>query len=94
MFQELATGFEVVPRVSGDRVFLDIRPRRDRPGARDPASVDTQQVASSVSARLGEWIELGGSAENAARNERGTLSTYGARKSDRRVWVKVEELQR
>ena len=95
VFQELATGFEVVPRVSGDRVFLDIRPRRDRPGANDPASVDSQQVASTVSARLGEWIELAGSSENVARNERGIVSTASAGASgDRRVWVKVEELPR
>lgn len=95
VFQELATGFEVVPRISGDRVFLDIHPRRDRPGAHDPAAVDTHQVASSVSARLGEWIELGGSAENVARSERGVLSSAGAGNSaERRVWVKVEELQR
>ena len=95
VFQELETGFEVVPRVSGDRVFLDIRPRRDRPGTIDPAVVDSQQVASSVSARLGEWIELGGSTENVARDERGIVSTSGARTSeDRRVWIMVEELQR
>jgi type II secretory pathway component GspD/PulD (secretin) len=95
VFQELATGFEVVPRMSGDRVLLDIQPRRDRPGAHGPASIDSQQVASTVSARLGEWIEIGSSAENIARHERGAVSTATARSSaDRRVWVKVEELQR
>ena len=94
-FQELSTGFEVVPRVTGDRVLLDIQPRRDRPGTAGSASVDTQQVATTVSARLGEWIELGGSAENIARHERGVVSTASASGAgERRVWLKVEELQR
>lgn len=94
-FQELSTGFAVVPRVSGDRVLLEIQPRRDRPGTAGSASVDTEQVTTTVSARLGEWIELGGSAENVARHERGvvsTLSVSGA--GERRVSLKVEELQR
>ncbi|MBI3373999.1 MAG: hypothetical protein HY017_19915 [Betaproteobacteria bacterium] len=94
-FQELSTGFEVVPRVSGERVLLDIQPRRDRSGTAGPASVDTQQVATTVSARLGEWIELGGSAENIARHERGVVSTSSASSAgERRVWLMVEELQR
>src|SRR3954468_9872936 len=30
VMQEAATGFEVVPRLSGDRVFLDLAPQRER----------------------------------------------------------------
>ncbi|OGA06632.1 MAG: hypothetical protein A3D95_06135 [Betaproteobacteria bacterium RIFCSPHIGHO2_12_FULL_69_13] len=91
--QDLATGFEVVPRLSGDMVFLDIAPQRETPGAL-PGSVQSQRVASSVSARLGEWFEIGGSSSAESRDERGILSTRrsGAAES-RRVWVKVEEVR-
>lgn len=94
-FQDLVTGFDVVPRLSGERVFLDIQPRRDRPASHAPESIDTRQLATTVSARLGEWIELGASAENLARHERGVVSTAGAGSAaEQRVWVKVEELPR
>jgi hypothetical protein len=47
-----------------------------------------------VRARLGEWVEIGGAAEAAARDDRG-IASAGARRSSesRRVWVKVEELR-
>jgi type II secretory pathway component GspD/PulD (secretin) len=93
VMQDLATGFEVVPRVSGDRVFLDIAPQRETPGAL-PGSVQSQRVASTVSARLGEWFEIGGAASGASRDDRGVLSaTRSSAEDSRRVWVKVEELR-
>jgi hypothetical protein len=90
--QQAVTGFEVAPRVSGDRVFLDIAPQResfDRQGG-----VQGQRLSSTVSARLGEWFEIGGSASDAARDERGLASASRSRTSEsRRVWVKVEEIR-
>ncbi len=92
-YRDLTTGFEVVPRVSGERVFLDISPRRETPvGSRGGA--DVERALTSASARLGEWFELGGSARDAARNDSGLLiGAAGLRKEDRRIWVKVEELK-
>jgi hypothetical protein len=48
-------GFEVTPRVSGDQVHLDIAQQRE-------AGMQSQRLSSSVTARLGEWVELGGTA--------------------------------
>jgi hypothetical protein len=90
--QEATTGFEVVPRLSGERVLLDIAPRRESLG--DAQRVQSQAIASTVSARLGEWFELGGADERATRDDRGLASSS---RSDftaaRKVWVKVEALQ-
>lgn len=92
LIQDLATGFEVTPRVSGDRVFLEIAPQRETPGAQ-PGSVQAQRVATTVTTRLGEWVEIGGTALAAARDERGIASASRMRSAEsRRVWVKVEEL--
>ncbi len=97
--QDADTGFAVVPRLSGDTVFLEINPQREtfdttRPGASDAALVRSQRVASSVSARLGEWIELGGALEAGSRDAGGILSSRDARTSEsRRIWVQVEELR-
>jgi hypothetical protein len=77
----------VVPRISGDTVLLDIAPQKE--------SFDRQQrMATTVSARLGEWFEVGGVAASAARDERGLASGRSASAYDtRRVWLKVEELR-
>jgi hypothetical protein len=91
-FQDLATGFEVVPRLAGGAVILEILQQRETPGAR-PGSVQGQRVATTITARLGEWVEIGGTASSAARDDRGIASASGARSAEsRRVWVKVEEL--
>jgi hypothetical protein len=87
VIRDAATGFEAVPRLAGDHVLLDIAPRRE--------SLDQQQhVATTVSARLGEWVEVGGAVESASRNDRAILGSTRSRSSEaRRVWLKVEEMR-
>lgn len=81
--QEIATGFEVVPRLAGDVVILDIAPQRQAPAA--AGSVQSTSVATTVRARLGEWVELSG-IEAASR---GRVDSSASR----RIWVKVEEVR-
>jgi hypothetical protein len=79
---DVGTGFEVVPRLAGGVVVLDIF----QTGQRELAS-------TSVSARLGEWIEIAGVQSERSRDERGIASASRARGVEsRRVWLKVEEL--
>ena len=85
--QDLATGFEVVPRVSGDRVSLEIAPQRE-------TAESYQRAATSVDARLGEWFEIGALASSARRDEHGIAAASGSRAAQsRRVWVKVEAVR-
>ncbi len=98
-FQEASTGFEVVPRLSGDRVMLEIAPRREtfgaaagRGGAR---TVQSQRAATTVSARLGEWFEIGGVGESSETSASGIGSRRAASAtSGRRIWVRVDEVGR
>lgn len=87
VMQETATGFEAIPRLAGDRVLVDIAQRRD--------SFDRQgSLSTTVSARLGEWFEVGGAMEDASRRDSAILSerrTRGAQ--SRRVWLRVEALR-
>lgn len=87
VMRETATGFEAVPRLAGDRVQVDLVQRRE--------SLERQSVLStSVSARLGEWFEVGAAIEDAARRDRGILAERSTRGAEsRRVWLKVEELR-
>lgn len=89
---EISSGFYVTPRVSGDTVFLDIGIQRETPGGRGPGSADTARISTTVSGKLGAWIELGGSATGAAADARdggSALSSTDA--SARSVYVRVEE---
>ena len=91
--QDLQSGFEVTPRISGDRVMIEIAAQREVPGSR-PGSVRGQHTGTTVSARLGEWFEIGGVASSGSRDDRGIA--YGSAQratGSNRVWLKVEEAQ-
>ena len=88
-----ATGFEVVPRLAGAEVMLEIAPQRERFAGRSGA-IQSERIESSVRGRLGEWIELGGAATAASSTESGPLAArQRSVTGDRRVWVKVEEIR-
>lgn len=89
--QQASTGFEVVPRIAGDTVHLEIAPQREAFAA--GGLVRGERVSTVVSARLGEWVEIGGAAASAAAGERGALSTREVRSGTAgSVWIKVEEV--
>jgi hypothetical protein len=92
VFQEANTGFEVIPRLSGGNVFLEIAPQRESLAA--GGALQSERVVSTVSGRLGEWIELGGASTASASSGSGILSSRQASAgAERRVWVKVEEIR-
>ena len=85
-YQELGSGFAVVPRQSGGLVHLEIVQQHQ-------AGLQGQRLSTSTTARLGEWTELGGVAQSSARDDRSIGSATGRRTSEsRQVWVKVEAL--
>jgi hypothetical protein len=93
VYRDLGTGFSVEPQLAGDNVTLTISPTHDTPGAYGPGSANVQRLTTTVTGRLGEWIDLGGSVEERAEASSGTLrySTRGG-STGRRVQLKVEEL--
>ncbi len=87
VIRETGTGFEAIPRLAGgDTVLVDIAPQRE-------TLAGEQRLVTTVSARLGEWFELGSAATGAARDDRGLASASRSQASEtRRVWLKIEEL--
>ena len=87
VIRDVGSGFEVVPRLAGTNVLLDVSQTRE--------TLDRQQsLVTTVSARLGEWVEVGGAVEVAARDDRGLTGFNRARSGEsRRVWLKVEEIR-
>ena len=95
-YQEAGSGFYVLPRISGDRVTLEISAQNDAlvPGSGDQPTVSVQQASSTVSGRLGEWLEVGGLGQQKNHDD-STLSTRGTSRTreQRNVLIRVEEVE-
>lgn len=91
--QDYATGFTVLPRLSGDQVTLEIVTAKDRAIGYSGAA-QTQGMATTVSGRLGEWIDLGGVGQTIVRDER-TIASGMAEARDRTatIQVRVDEVR-
>lgn len=92
VYRDIGSGFYVQPRLSGDRVMLEISTANDATGT-DHGSVEVRRIATTVSGRLGEWLPLGGVTRQVDRDGRG-LSGYAAAAGveSRQVWLKVDAL--
>lgn len=93
-FQNTGSGVYVTPRVSGDRVFLDITQGSASPVRQVPGAANAQQISTTASGRLGEWFPLGGIDQSAARSQSGIFAgSSGARTASSSVWVRVDEIK-
>lgn len=94
-YRQVDSGFYVLPRVSGDRVTLEISTQDDAlaSGGAYP-TMRTQQTSSTVSGRLGEWMVLGEIGRRSG-GDGSTISTRSASRSQeqRNVLIKVEEME-
>jgi hypothetical protein len=97
-YRDITSGFYVLPRLAGDRVTLEINPQRDTPARPEqnlpPGSVNVQQASTTVSGRLGEWIEVGGVVQGVSNQQTTILGSTRELSSDnRRILLKVEEIR-
>jgi hypothetical protein len=89
--QDVMTGFDVLPRVHGDRVLVEITPRLS--SLRNPATglADFQELSTTVETKLGEWLDLGEILENRGEVHRAILESAGTTADARRtVRIKIE----
>lgn len=97
-YQEVSSGFYVLPRVNGDRVTMEITAQNDSLAPNQPAgnfpNTRIQQTSTTVSGRLGEWLVVGGVGQQ--RNiDDSTISTRSLSdtREQRNVLIKVEEIK-
>jgi len=91
-YRDVASGFYVLPRVSGDRVTLDVSSQRESLSRRSAGNVKVQSLVTTVSGRLGEWMEIGGVRQDASGQQAVLLGrTSTTSRDNRRVLLKVEE---
>jgi hypothetical protein len=89
-YHDATSGFYVLPRLNGDTVTLLVAPRLSGGG---PGGFDVQDVETTVSGRLGQWLRIGGINESSRRRSGGSFSD-AQRQSQmtRSILLKVEEL--
>lgn len=92
VYRDIGSGFFASPRVNGQRVAVDISQQAEAQDYRSPGGTSVQRLSTTVTGRLGEWIELGASGRQAAGQQSGTTSigTNDVRES-RSIWLMVEE---
>jgi type II secretory pathway component GspD/PulD (secretin) len=89
--QDVTTGFDVLPRVHGDRVLVEITPRLS--SLRNPSTglADFQELSTTVETKLGEWLDLGEILENRGEVHRAILESATTDSDERRtVRLKIE----
>ena len=88
--RDVSSGFYVVPHVSGEFVSLEILQHDDRrTGA--GGGVDTQRATTTVRARLGEWVDLGGIDTRGSGSRTGLgYATRNQESTTQQIRVKVE----
>ena len=87
---QITTGFDVLPRLRGDTVLLEITPRLSAPRTADD-TFRFQELQTTVSARLGEWIDLGAITQQASEVHRAILDSARTRTGENAtILLKVE----
>lgn len=92
-YRDVDSGFEVRPRIRGDEVTLEIRPFRANLSDRNSDVIEQQSISTTVTGKLGQWLELGGHNEQQTQDERGivySISEFNERLSN--VRLKVERI--
>ena len=93
-YRDVTSGFYVLPRLQGDNVTLLVAPHLSRVSPNQTAIFDVQNVETTASGRLGEWIQLGGTTQHFNDDsKRNLISTKRRGEEQRTVLIKVEEIK-
>ncbi|KAF0192069.1 MAG: hypothetical protein FD165_1137 [Gammaproteobacteria bacterium] len=92
-YRDVTAGFDVLPRTNGNQVTLEIRPHRASMDSGTSGAVTVRQMHTTISGRLGEWLEVGGISQTEAHDTQGYV--FSTKRSDAMqgvTLIKVDEL--
>lgn len=93
-YRDVTSGFYVLPRLQGENVTLLVAPRLSRVTPGQAAIFDIQEVETTATGRLGEWIEIGGTTQHYNNDSRANVIRTKQRGQEaRNVLIKVEEIK-
>ena len=90
-YKDVTTGFYVLPRIHGDQVTLQVSPFKNSLSKTRSGNIETQQANTTITGRIGAWLQIGGVEENIKHSQTGTVS-YSSTKSKTKnsIWIKAE----
>ena len=91
-YQDITSGFYVTPRLTGNNsVSLQVQPHYRSINEERAGTIDVQESDTTVEARLGEWIQIGGIDTDASSKDSGILNTSRSSKNIRSdIFIKVD----
>ena len=98
-YKDVTTGFYVLARISGntkdgERVTLRLSPHKASLSSQGGGKINIQKSETTISGKLGEWLEISGSTER--EEHKGSGFVYHTRGKDNhlvRTLVKAEEIK-
>jgi type II secretory pathway component GspD/PulD (secretin) len=92
-YYDVTTGFEVEPRVIGERVQLTLSPRMAFRSSQGNQVVEMRELRTTVMVTPGEWTDIGGVVESANEVNRAILSGQARTRAHHNSFqVKVDPL--
>jgi len=90
-YRRLERGFQVIARLSGNLVYLDITSVDDRAAAGRPGTIQTQGAATRISGPLGQWLDLGGFRQQVQEDGSGLTQYYSTEgRNDRQLSIRAD----
>lgn len=90
-FNNVVSGFEVTPRAQGDNVLLQITPRLATMSNPATGIINFQEYSTTVVAKPGEWIDLGGLNGSGSEVRRAILDVNNSESGEQRtILIKVD----
>jgi len=93
-YYDVGSGFYVIPRLNGDRVTLLAATELSSIKPDGHATTRVQGLETTITGRLGEWMELGGIDQSFNRGRHQNFSSSSAQGQEfRTVLIKVDEIK-
>jgi hypothetical protein len=93
-YVDSTSGFYALPRLNGDQVTILIAPTLSKPYGGGMPVFDMQNVETTATGRLGEWLEVGGINQSASGSDRRLLSSSSRQgQLSNSIYLKVDELK-
>ncbi len=87
-FKNVRTGLRVLPRLKGEQVILEISPEKSRLKGEQ---IESFAIHTVVRGQIGEWMELGGIAQDRQGSNAGIGSRAATQKEEtRKVFFKID----
>lgn len=94
VYKSVNSGFKVLPRIQKENVSLFIQPHNNTLSREGGGKINTQQMETTISGKLGEWLLLGGTTEaQVSQSGSREYSTQRREQSENNIYIKVDIIQ-